>query len=233
MTGKHPGILRFTLLELLIVIAIIAILAAILLPALGKVKELGKQSKCASNQRQLGMAFQSYASDFNDFYISSYNPTASLKFWFSLMSDMGYIKLSPTGQKKGILFCPSSSYADSYDCTNYAPNSGLHTFNALPSVRLSNVKNPSMTVEITPGPPSASGTYLAYHLSLLNSSSSRVNVLPKEIAPLATQGATGTATLLFLGGRHAGKINMTFADGHVSSKNGGEYGPARNCYFFP
>jgi prepilin-type processing-associated H-X9-DG protein/prepilin-type N-terminal cleavage/methylation domain-containing protein len=233
MSGKYLNFLKFTLLELLIVIAIIAILAAILLPSLAKAKELGKQSKCASNQRQLGMAFQSYASDFNEWYISNYNPTASLKFWFSLLSNQEYIKLSPTGQKKGILFCPSSNYADSYDCTNYAPNSGLHTFNALPSVRISNVKRPSQTVEITPGPPSAAGTYLAYHLSLLKDDSSRINVLPREIAPLSTQGATGTGTLLFVGGRHNGRVNMTFADGHVSSKSTGEHGPSQSCYFFP
>ncbi|MBO4632826.1 MAG: DUF1559 domain-containing protein [Lentisphaeria bacterium] len=56
----------FTLLELLIVIAIIAILAALLLPTLNKARARAQSIACLNNLRSIGIAFNSYFSDFND-----------------------------------------------------------------------------------------------------------------------------------------------------------------------
>jgi prepilin-type N-terminal cleavage/methylation domain-containing protein len=56
----------FTLIELLVVISIIAILVAILLPALGQARKAGRLAICGSNMRQLGIAASTYAVDFHD-----------------------------------------------------------------------------------------------------------------------------------------------------------------------
>ena len=56
----------FTLIELLVVIAIISIIAAILLPVFAQAREKARQIVCASNSRQLGMAFLQYFEDNDD-----------------------------------------------------------------------------------------------------------------------------------------------------------------------
>ncbi len=59
----------FTLIELLIVIAIIAVLIGLLLPALASGKAQAKMVQCMSNERQIGFAQQAYADDFDEYII--------------------------------------------------------------------------------------------------------------------------------------------------------------------
>jgi prepilin-type N-terminal cleavage/methylation domain-containing protein/prepilin-type processing-associated H-X9-DG protein len=57
---RQPG---FTLIELLVVIAIIALLMGILMPALSRVRDMGKRVGCMNNMRQVGIALQMYVNE--------------------------------------------------------------------------------------------------------------------------------------------------------------------------
>ena len=62
----------FSLIELLIVIAIIAILAALLLPALGKARNSAFSSGCMNVQKQIGTAQSRYSGDWDDWILPNY-----------------------------------------------------------------------------------------------------------------------------------------------------------------
>ncbi|OGV48959.1 MAG: hypothetical protein A2017_09005 [Lentisphaerae bacterium GWF2_44_16] len=83
---------KFTLVELLIVISIIAILASMLLPALRSVREKANEINCKNNFRQIGTSAHLYASDYDAFLPPSSNDEfGSNVYWFPALYDRGYL----------------------------------------------------------------------------------------------------------------------------------------------
>jgi len=89
-----------SLVEVLSAVAVIAILGAILSPAVSQVRGNSQSAKCASNLRQIGVAFAIYRGE-NDGAVPKVYDSASKKYWFHFLQEAGALT------DARILACPS------------------------------------------------------------------------------------------------------------------------------
>lgn len=113
----------FTLVELLIVIAIIAILAAILLPALTKAREKAQAIKCLSNLKQNGTYVSMYADANNGIFSMYQNGPEEWNSMLALIKRQGYTEAGPT------FVCPLTK-PGKYDITLGVNEANAYTYGA-------------------------------------------------------------------------------------------------------
>ena len=101
---------RFTLIELMVVLAIIMLLTSILFPALKKSRDTAKAIACLGNLKQIGIAECLYASDFLGWsppVHSLFHSSNPLPVWHQNLSNNAYLPVSKVG-KPTIVVCPGN-----------------------------------------------------------------------------------------------------------------------------
>lgn len=222
MNTPHPLICKkaFTLIEMLVVIAIIALLASLLVPAVSNSIARAKKTSCASNLRQLGLAFQLYAMDPSNRFNRLPAPAPSTaKPWFVSISP--YLQEQASGAKDltRIYKCPVYATlrqdiqgTTSWDQLGYgmniylegSANTGWPWYPSPGALnyeyRVSEIKNPSQTI------------------LLADQASWNWGIRKDQLASQNTSGKYyDKAAGKLRGFRHGKTANFLFVDGHVTS----------------
>ncbi|MDR3706701.1 MAG: DUF1559 domain-containing protein [Capsulimonadaceae bacterium] len=129
----------FTLIELLIVIAIIAILAAILFPVFATAREKARQSACLSNLKQIGLAYTQYEQDYDETVPCGDNKDGYGSGWAG--------QIYPYVKSTQVFLCPDDSLPG--DVISYAANANMVGYSSTPAplpALVSKMTSPSKTV---------------------------------------------------------------------------------------
>lgn len=149
----------FTLIELLVVIAIIAILAAILFPVFASAREKARQTTCASNERQLTLAFIQYIQDYDQHcpfgYWQAPGQGFSQNYWLNDQGIGWANQLYPYVKSVGVYACPDDTAKPNASLPNvvsYAYNPNFVESNAVnvnPGLNMSLASSPARTILFT------------------------------------------------------------------------------------
>ena len=211
----------FTLVELLVVVAIVAVLAALLLPAIVRAKHSAHAAKCISNLRQLGLAAQMYFDDHDGapFPYRLYATNGGVIYWFGWLQngaegtrdfDARQGPLYEYVNGLGIEICPTLNYSGANfklkaKGAAYGYGYNLHLTNA--AVRITALRDPS-------------GIALFADAAQVNDfqpPASPSHPMLEEFYYVDSAGNSASYPNAHF--RHGHRANVAFADGHVDRES--------------
>jgi prepilin-type processing-associated H-X9-DG protein len=116
----------FTLLELLVIISITALLAAILMPSFAKAKFSSQVTACASNFKQWGYACAAYATENQNGYYPSFTVTGYPGENVTDVANSFLTNMAPYGMTAPMYFCPARPTGFNNDDSQWFDHSGHH-----------------------------------------------------------------------------------------------------------
>lgn len=202
LSMPHAAVRRlaFTLIELLTVIAIIGILAAIIIPVVGSVRKKAQQATCLSNMRQLGIGNSLYSNDNQNNLMCEPLGARGADKWSEKIKP--YLTIPASSQVYGVYTCPSFIKTATGSTYSISEATGVQgtvagVFTVVPR-KLYDFNAPSKKV---------------YMVDSARDSIARLVEFYK--VPPGTD--TFTVAGGYLGYRHDGKCSILFLDGHVAA----------------
>lgn len=211
----------FTLIELLVVISIISLLLAILLPALGGARERAQSVMCATRQRQIGLAFMTYAHENKDLLPQVYQTVDNLQAqsWArALWTQLGYSNSnynypdndfqSNSGQDSSIFHCPVTKRIGARPYPATIPATAFWSYGMNSSVNIKRFRQSGG---------SSAKEALTHSLKRSSYIMPSVTSLVLEVSYGAVNNFSYFSSVYTGGGLlpHRGSANTLFVDGHV------------------